>query len=83
MYIDGTKISREIPEPGPGLKLYNLSNEAIISMQNGGNVLFEWDDGRDIGKSLITYWGSLEEFDVRLQGATDIKPDYMPPFDEE
>ena len=83
MYIDGTTISREIPEPGPGLKLYNLSNDAILSMMNGGNVLFEWDDRRDMNGPLITTWGSLEEFDVRLQGATDIKPDYMPPFDEE
>ncbi len=83
MYIDGTKISRELPELGPGVKLYDLSNEAILNMQNNGNVLYEWDDGRDIHNPLITYWGSLPEFDVRLQGATVEKPDYMPPFDEE
>ena len=43
-------------------------------------VLYIWDDKRLIQGPLTTYWAYPQDFDVRLNGATTVKPDYMPPF---
>lgn len=83
LYIDGTKISRVLPEPGPSVKLSDCTEDDCVSMQESGMILYDWNDGRMIKRPLVTYWASPADFDVRLQGAMDYKPDYMPPFDED
>lgn len=82
IYIDGTQISREQPEPGPYIKLPDCSEYDCYKMADRGLVLYIWDDGRMVQKPLVTYWAYPEDFDVRLRGATTIKPEYMPPFYE-
>ncbi len=82
MYIDGTQISRILPEPGP-LKIFDSCSEIdCIKMVQNGWVLYLWYDGRMIGDPLSTYWAYPVDFDVRLKGASVFKPDYMPPFEE-
>lgn len=80
IYIDGTQISRELPEPGPYIKLPDCSEYDCCKMIDRGLVLYIWNDGRMIFEPLVTYWAYPEDFDVRLRGATTVKPDYMPPF---
>ena len=83
LYIDGTKISRILPGPASFIKFDDCSEIDCLYMVERGYVLYGWDDGRMIQQPLSTFWGYPEDFDVRLHGATEYKPYYMPPFDEE
>ena len=84
MYIDGTKISRILPKPGESIIFPDCIETDCLIMTQNGMVLYSWSDGRQSsGGKLVTAWANPEDFDVRLLGATIIKPDYMPPFDEE
>jgi hypothetical protein len=80
VYIDGTQIYRELPKPGPYTKLPDCIDDDCIKMVYKGMVLYIWDDKRLIQGPLTTYWAYPQDFDVRLNGATTVKPDYMPPF---
>lgn len=81
LYIDGTKIYRELPRPGGYTKLTDCIEADCEKMVYRGMVLYIWEDSRLTQGTLTTYWGYPEDFDVRLNGATTEKPYYMPPFD--
>ena len=83
LYIDGTTISRILPEPQKLLILDDCTEVDCMAQVQQGMVLYEWNDGRMANLPLVTSWGRPEDFDVRLRGATIEKPYYMPPFDEE
>ena len=83
MHIDGTKITRILPEPESYRILDNCSEADCAEMVRAGWVLHLWYDGRQSHLPLVTYWATPWDFDVRLHGATVYKPYYMPPFDEE
>jgi hypothetical protein len=80
VYIDGEKIYREVPQPGPYIKLPDCSEYDCEEMVYQGMILYIWDDRRMIYQPLTTYWAYPADFDIRLSGATTTKPDYMPPF---
>lgn len=81
IYVDGTKISRILPEPAPIVELRNCTVNDNEKMEERGMVLDHWDGSAK--EPTNTYWGYLIDYDVREQGATVEKPIYMPPFDEE
>ena len=84
MYIDGTKISRVLPE-SPILLFYNLTFEECIGMIYSGWLLSSYivtPDGMG-GANEETHWVRAKDLDVRKRGASTVKPDYMPPFGED
>ena len=83
MYIDGTTISRILPQPNKLTRLDDCSEVDCMRMTQEGKVLYDWNDGRRADLPLVTIWGEPVDFDVRLRGATIERPYYMPPFDEE
>ena len=83
MYIDGTTISRILPQPNKLTRLDDCSEVDCMRMTQEGKVLYDWNDGRRANLPLVTIWGEPVDFDVRLRGATIERPYYMPPFDEE
>jgi hypothetical protein len=81
VYIDGHDIYREVPQPGPYIKLEDCTEIDCEKMVYQGLILYIWDDKRLIQQPLTTWWAYPADFDVRLSGATTTKPDYMPPFE--
>ena len=84
LYIEGSKISRVLPKPAMFIKLERCTLDECCQMVKNRYVIYKWyEDSDQTRYGLITYWGWLEDFDVREQGAITDKPEYMPPFGEE
>lgn len=81
VYIDGSDIYREVPQPGAYIKLDDCTEDDCVKMAYQGMILYIWDDKRMMQQPLTTYWALPADFDVRLSGAITTKPDYMPPFE--
>ena len=83
MYIDGTKISRVLPEGRPITILKDCNEyDDCYQMIEDERLLYQYIDNRRSGGTLETWWVYPMDLDVRFLGAEPIKPEYMPPFGE-
>ena len=85
MYIDGTKISRVLPESHI-MTLYEGNEDDWVGMVYSGWLLSSYSKSIDVktGLDIVdTNWAYAEDFDVRKRGASTVKPDYMPPLGED
>lgn len=85
-YIDGNKVlGKEIPLEPELLDSIDPPHEACVSLIHQGYRIYHWFEEKeppfaesDFILQLHTIWAPEKYFDIRLQGATDKKPEYMP-----
>lgn len=81
MYIDGTTLSRKMPDPSRIERVDPSDKDVCRYMVKQDKALYDYKEGNP-GKGPVGYWGELVDFDIRLQSGLYLeKPTYMPPFD--
>lgn len=84
LYIDGTKISRILPDPYVRI-LYSASKYDALSesynMLREGLLLSTYSES--LNGPFETHWLEKKYIDIRsIPGVITVQPDYMPPFGE-
>ncbi len=84
IYIDGTKVSRVLPE-SPVKVVYRCNEPKSFEMLWDGWLLYSYNEKEYVAGEQVaeTHWVHAGDLDVRRRGATTVKPDYMPPFGED
>ena len=80
MYIDGTKISRVLPESHVEI-FPDCTESDCFGMVEDGWLLYEYY--KTLMGPTESHWVRAKDLDVRKRGASIVKPDYMPPFGED
>ena len=83
-FLDADDFSIQYPRAKDDLIWAEDPSDALCRRYvNEGLFLVVWQDGRRAGDSLYTAWATIEQLDVRCQGAYIEKPDFWPEEDDE